>query len=175
MSECLKTNNTFNLLHTTYLLLGTNLGNRVNQLLQAEVLISQHCGTIAQTSSIYETAAWGLQNQPNFLNKVIKVKTKLTASELLTTILQIEESMGRKRTIKMGPRVIDIDILFMQNFNHISTPNLTIPHPAIAQRRFVLTPLVELIPEYIHPTLKKTMQQLLQQCPDQLSVKKFLL
>lgn len=158
----------------THLLLGTNLGNRVNNLKQAETLIIQQCGTIIISSSIYETAAWGITEQPNFLNKIIEITTPLSAQTLLKTTLQIEESMGRKRTIKMGPRIIDIDILFMQNFNNITSPTLKIPHPAIAERRFVLIPLVELMPNYIHPILQKSMNQLLQECTDDLSVKKFL-
>ncbi len=158
----------------TYLLLGTNLGDRLSNLKQAENLIYQQCGSILKSSSIYETAAWGLQDQPNFLNKVIEIKTQLPAPNLLKTILQIEESLGRKRTVKMGPRVIDIDILFMENFNHITSPQLTIPHPAIAQRKFVLIPLNELMPNYIHPSLNKSISQLLQICADTLSVKKFL-
>lgn len=161
-------------LFKTHLLLGTNLGDRISNLTKAESSINKNCGTIVQSSSIYETAAWGFINQPNFLNKIIEINTTLNATALLSSILDIEEQLGRKRTIKMGPRVIDIDILFMENFNSTSTPNLTIPHPAIAQRRFVLIPLVELMPNYIHPTIKKTMQQLLQECTDELSVKKFL-
>lgn len=157
-----------------YLLLGSNLGDRLNNLTQAEELIYKQCGSLMKSSSIYETAAWGLEKQPSFLNKVIQIKTNLTALDLLEAILHIEALLGRKRTVKMGPRVIDIDILFMENFNHITSSQLTIPHPAIAQRRFVLIPLNELMPDFIHPILNKSIAQLLELCTDTLSVKKFL-
>ena len=122
-------------------------------------------------SGLYSTAAWGNTSQPDFLNQVIEVATSLDAAETLQTILAIEKIMGRTRTVKNAPRVIDIDILFFNN-EIITQSDLTIPHPEIQNRRFVLTPLYEIAPQMIHPLLNKTIHELLLQCPDQLAVKK---
>jgi 2-amino-4-hydroxy-6-hydroxymethyldihydropteridine diphosphokinase len=102
---------------------------------------------------------------------VIEVATPLDAAETLEIILSIEKNMGRIRTIKNAPRIIDIDILFFNN-EIINQSDLIVPHPEIQNRRFVLTPLYEIAPQMIHPVLNKTIEQLLSQCPDQLAVKK---
>jgi 2-amino-4-hydroxy-6-hydroxymethyldihydropteridine diphosphokinase len=150
-------------------LIGGNLGERVYNLHQCCFLIEEAIGVIIKKSLVYETAAWGIIEQPAFLNQVLFVSTSLSAPDLLKTILQIEERMGRKRLIKMGPRIIDIDILFY-NDKIISSANLQIPHPEIANRRFVLEPLSEIASSLVHPLLKKTIADLLRSCADKLKV-----
>jgi len=155
-----------------YLLIGGNLGNRDAHLVKAKGLIEKECGKILQLSSIYETAAWGITEQPDFLNQVVLINTALTADLLLKQILEIEHEMGRFRTEKFGPRIIDIDILFYDK-ETIDKPHLHIPHPQIQNRRFALAPLAEIAPDFIHPVLKKNMEDLLKECPDKLTVKKY--
>jgi 2-amino-4-hydroxy-6-hydroxymethyldihydropteridine diphosphokinase len=158
-------------MHTIYLLLGSNMGNSQEQLLLAQKNIAVDIGNIKAASSLYSTAAWGNTDQADFLNQVLIVETNLPASKLLKSILSIEKNMGRVRTIKNAPRIIDIDILFFNN-DIIQAKKLIIPHPEIQNRRFVLTPLVELSPNFMHPTLKKTIHQLLIACKDPLNVQK---
>ncbi len=155
-----------------YLLLGSNMGDSRRQLDTAIRHIETAIGKVTRISSLYVTAAWGNTNQPDFLNQVIIVASALDAATAIKNILLIEEKMGRVRTVKNAPRIIDIDILF---FNHdiIQLPNLTVPHPEIQNRRFVLIPLNELSPQMKHPVLKKTIHQLLADCKDELDVKKF--
>ncbi len=158
-------------MNKTYLLLGSNIGDSIQQLLEAEKHIEKHIGNIERRSALYNTAAWGKTDQPDFVNQVILVKTSLTAFETMAIILHIEEQMGRVRTEKNAPRIIDIDILFFNN-DIIETNNLVIPHPFIQQRMFVLVPMSELSPLFIHPVLNKTMSQLIEECPDKLGVNK---
>ncbi|MEO6356337.1 MAG: 2-amino-4-hydroxy-6-hydroxymethyldihydropteridine diphosphokinase [Ferruginibacter sp.] len=159
-------------MNKTYLLLGSNMGNSRLQLLKAIKNINQQIGKVTRQSNLYATAAWGNTNQPNFLNQVIVVETKLSAAATIDTILTIEEKMGRIRTTKNAPRIIDIDILFF-NKEIISEKKLTVPHPQIQNRRFVLIPLNELSPGFKHPVSHKTVHRLLQDCTDVLDVKKF--
>lgn len=158
-------------MNNVYLLTGGNLGDRLQNLQQACEQVEKQVGTVLQKSSIYETAAWGFTNQPSFLNQVLFISTTLTAENLLQALLTIEQSQGRKRLQKMGPRIIDLDILFYNN-EIISAQDLIVPHPQIANRRFVLTPLNEIAANFIHPVLQKTIHQLLEDCPDQLEVKR---
>ena len=155
-----------------YLLLGSNQQNPQKQLQLAQKLIAKKIGPIKRKSAIYQTAAWGNTNQPDFLNQVIIVETKLPAQQTMQIILQIEKKMGRLRTVKNAPRIIDIDILFF-NKEIINEKKLTVPHPQLQNRRFVLVPLNELSPNLKHPAIKKTMHQLFIHCPDKLNVKKF--
>jgi 2-amino-4-hydroxy-6-hydroxymethyldihydropteridine diphosphokinase len=148
------------------------MGNSKEMLSKATSFIKKQIGVIIRQSGLYSTAAWGNITQPDFLNQVIIVETKLSAQQTMQTILSIEKKMGRIRTIKNAPRIIDIDILFF-NKEIIEAAQLSVPHPQIQNRRFVLVPLNQLSPNLKHPALKKTVNQLLIHCPDKLNVKKF--
>jgi len=157
--------------HTAYILLGSNQGQRRTYLKRATTAISHQCGTVVRSSSLYETAAWGKTDQPAFLNQVLQIATRLSPAELMQTLLTIEQDLGRRRSEKMGPRTIDLDILFYDQLV-CHTPSLTLPHPLLQERRFVLTPLAEIAPAKIHPVYRKTIRTLLLQCSDPLPVKK---
>lgn len=131
--------------------------------------IQLYCGSIVNESSIYETAAWGNTKQASFLNKVISIRTKLPPDDLMKKLLEIELNLGRVRIEKYGPRTIDLDILFYDALIYHSAI-VTLPHPAIQDRKFVLIPLAELSPGKIHPVYKKTINTLLKECADQLAV-----
>lgn len=154
-----------------YLLLGSNMGNSRQQLGKAITHINKKIGKVVRKSKLYQTAAWGKTDQPDFLNQVVIVESGRDAVNCITIILQIEAEMGRIRSEKNAPRIIDIDILYF-NKEVIDLPQLQVPHPAIQLRRFVLTPLNELSPNFIHPVLHKTNHRLLHICPDKLDVKK---
>jgi 2-amino-4-hydroxy-6-hydroxymethyldihydropteridine diphosphokinase len=154
-----------------YILLGSNQGNTKQNLLLANNLIEKNIGVITIISSLYETAAWGNTQQSAFLNQVILVRTKLLPKELLHQLLAIETQMGRIRTTKWEPRIIDLDILFYDN-EVIEEVDLVIPHPFIQQRRFTLVPLLEIASNFMHPVLHKTMEELLAMCEDNLNVEK---
>lgn len=154
--------------NSAHLLLGTNLGNKFENLDKAKNLLQERVGFVQKESSIYETEAWGNTNQPSFLNKVVLIETSINPVDLLVKILKIEEDLGRIRFEKWGERIIDIDILYYNSIV-ITEDDLVIPHPEIENRRFTLEPLVEISPEFIHPTLKSTNQELLNQCPDTLA------
>ena len=157
-------------MNTAYLLIGGNLGERSNTLERARQLISGEVGKIVAASSLYETASWGIKEQPDFLNQVLQVKTKLSARRIMDTILSIENKMGRIRTEKNASRIIDIDILFF-NDDIIDEPGIIIPHPEIQNRKFALVPLHEIAPGLIHPRLQQTIRQLLSTSPDALEVR----
>jgi 2-amino-4-hydroxy-6-hydroxymethyldihydropteridine diphosphokinase len=159
-------------MNAAYLLIGGNTGDRLQYLQSAVEAIGKQCGKIKKKSSIYETAAWGNQNQNSFLNLALEVSTGLSAYELLDCILQIEESMGRIRKEKYGPRIIDIDILLF-NEEIIDARNLKVPHPELPNRRFALQCLREIAPNKKHPVLHKTIAQILKECRDPLRVDKF--
>jgi 2-amino-4-hydroxy-6-hydroxymethyldihydropteridine diphosphokinase len=158
-------------MNKAYLLTGGNEGDKLGCLAQAKNDIEKEAGKILTQSALYETAAWGKTDQPSFLNQVLYIETLLDASALMIKLLQVEEKMGRKRLEKYGPRIIDIDILFF-NSAIINEKDLIIPHPQIQNRRFVLEPMNELSPEFMHPVLHKTIHQLLMACEDKLDVKK---
>jgi 2-amino-4-hydroxy-6-hydroxymethyldihydropteridine diphosphokinase len=158
-------------MNKVFLLIGGNMGDRLQNLHQAIALISAACGPVIQQSAVYETAAWGKTDQAAFLNQALLLATSLTPQELITTLLSVEEKMGRRRMEKNGPRVIDIDIIFYNDLV-MHEPNLTIPHPQLQNRRFVLVPLAEIAPTFIHPVLHKTIEELLAECEDRLAVEK---
>ena len=156
---------------TAHLLIGGNLGDRKENLLTAISLINEQCGSLTRSSSVYETEAWGKTDQPSFLNQALEISTTLNARQLMRKILKIEKEMGRIRKEKLGPRIIDIDILLYENEIH-DLRFLKIPHPEMQNRRFVLVPLAEIDPTLQHPVLKKTIAELLEECPDNLEVTK---
>jgi 2-amino-4-hydroxy-6-hydroxymethyldihydropteridine diphosphokinase len=156
-------------MNNSVLLLGSNMGNRLQLINQAKKKIAEQIGDIILNSAIYETAAWGKTEQNSFYNCVCSVQTLLTPEQLLHTILNIESELGRKRTKKWAPRFIDIDILYY-NTLVFETEELTIPHPLLHFRKFTLIPLVEILPNYIHPKLNCSNANLLAQCSDNLSV-----
>lgn len=156
-------------LKQVFLSTGTNLGDRRANLAIAKLLIIKQIGTVVKTSHVYETAAWGLQEQPSFLNQVLEVYTPLPPEAVLEQIQQIEQQMGRERRVKWGERIIDIDILFYEQAI-IHTETLQVPHPFLHKRNFVLVPLQEIAPDFQHPVLKLSISQLLQFSEDILVV-----
>ena len=150
----------------TYLIIGSNLGDKVNYLKKAILCLSQETGSILRLSSIYESAPWGFDDNNVFLNQIIELNTSLSPLELLIAIHNIENALGRVRgNIQYSSRTIDIDILFYENIV-FNSDTLTIPHLQIEFRRFVLVPMNELSPEFIHPSLKLTIFELLENCLD---------
>lgn len=156
-------------MNKVFFITGGNIGNRKKNMETAAALIEKNIGKIIQSSKIYETDAWGITDQPTFYNQVLIVESKFFAHEVIQKILKIEEEMGRVRTIKNAARIIDIDVLFF-NDETVNEQNLIIPHQEIANRRFVLIPLNELVPEMVHPVLKKSVRELLSLCKDPLKV-----
>lgn len=150
--------------------LGGNEGDVLYTFSKALEALNTEVGNVKLLSSVYETAAWGNEDQPNFLNQVLLLKTSIGATEVLARCMDIEKRLGRKREgEKWGRRVIDIDVLFYGD-ETIDTIQLKVPHPFIQQRNFILTPLIEIIPNFIHSTLGKTMVELQKECKDELSV-----
>ncbi len=157
-------------LTTTYLLLGSNSGDRKMMLSTAARLIGLQIGKVTALSKLYETQPWGKADQPDFLNQAVEVQTMHTPAEVLRRILAIEVEMGRLRTgPQWGPRAIDIDILLFGEAK-VNQPDLVIPHPRLHERNFALIPLMELAPELVHPVLNTTIEDLYFSSPDMLDV-----
>jgi 2-amino-4-hydroxy-6-hydroxymethyldihydropteridine diphosphokinase len=142
-----------------YLALGTNLGDRAGNLRAAMAALPPHV-TVTKKSPVYETQPWGMADQPAFLNMVLRGKTQLAPMELLKYLKDLETRLGRRPSIRYGPRIIDIDMLFYDDVI-LKTPKLTIPHPDLHERAFVLVPLADLAPGLVHPVIGKTIRQLL--------------
>ncbi|MNQ86590.1 Bifunctional folate synthesis protein [compost metagenome] len=157
---------------TAYLLLGGNLGNREANLQLAVALLNEKVGEVVSVSGLYETAAWGKTDQPAFLNQAVALRTSLTALEVLTQALAIEQDLGRVRKDKWGERLIDIDLILFGD-EIIDIPDkLQVPHPHMQNRRFVMEPLAEIAPEVVHPILGQTMLSISKHINDPLTVKR---
>jgi 2-amino-4-hydroxy-6-hydroxymethyldihydropteridine diphosphokinase len=154
-----------------YLSLGSNIGEREEHLRDAIKRLGE-AGRVVAVSSLYETEPVELTGQQWFLNCAVALETELTSTQLMAAILRIEQEMGRRRTVPKGPRAIDIDVLLIGDVV-VNSAELTIPHSAMAQRRFVLEPLAEIADELRHPILKKTVRELLEELPAGQTVKKF--
>ncbi len=148
-----------------YLLLGANLGDRIQTLCRATDLIADRVGVVMRQSSLYETAPWGHIDQPAYLNQVLAVRTMLKPEAVLIQTQLIEQELGRVRHEKWGARIIDVDILYYNDLVRQSQM-LTIPHPYLHQRRFTLVPLAEIAPDFVHPVFQKTTVTLLAECQD---------
>ena len=153
----------------TYLLTGANLGDRLATLEGAQRLIAERIGTVVRVSHFYETVAWGVDDQPDYLNQALAVETGLSPEKLLAEIHVIEAALGRVRRSKWESRPIDIDILFFGD-KILETKDLTLPHPQLYRRNFALIPLMEIAPELIHPVFQKTVEELYWDCEDELDV-----
>lgn len=150
----------------SYLLLGSNIGNKIANLNSAVAQLLEARVIIKQISPIYQTKAWGNVNQDDFYNVVVKIETALEATALLNLLLAIELKIGRVRGEEQWlPRIIDMDILYF-NDEIIKLPQLVVPHPYLSQRRFTLIPLNDIAPHYKHPQLNLTNKELLQKCTD---------
>lgn len=156
-------------MNKVFLLLGANLGDPVAQLAKALEEIESRVGKLEACSSLYESAAWGVTDQPAFLNQIAVVSTPLSPLDVLDNIQAIEHNLGRIRLSKWGARVIDIDMLYF-NDECIQHERLIVPHPHLPDRRFVLIPLLEIAPQFIHPKLGITTKDLLAHCRDNLDV-----
>jgi len=154
-----------------YLIVGGNQGNILDTFRKVKIELKQQIGEIISESCIYRTAAWGDDKQSDYLNQVLSISSKLSADEVLNYCMEIEVLNGRVRNPEnqWAPRTIDIDILYYGN-EIINTIQLTLPHPRLHQRNFVLVPLVEIAAEWIHPIFQKSNAQLLAECVDQLEV-----
>jgi 2-amino-4-hydroxy-6-hydroxymethyldihydropteridine diphosphokinase len=145
-----------------YISIGSNLGNRQKNCLRAIEFLEKRGIIVKKKSSMYETKPWGVKDQPQFINMALEVETELEPHELLRTLKDIEKEVGRGATFKWGPRIIDLDILLFNDL-FLREDNLQIPHPLMHERDFVLKPLCEIAPERIHPLLKVSICDLLQE------------
>ena len=152
------------------ILLGSNKGDLSQNLERALSMIAETTGTIRKTSLVYETEPWGRNDQPYYYNQVVEIYTSMDARTLMLMLLEIEKKMGRERTEKWAPRLIDLDILYFNN-EIINELELKIPHPHLHERMFTMVPLSELFPEMIHPLLKLKNKELLAALKDTLRVK----
>ena len=155
--------------HIIYLSAGSNIGDRKAHLVTAQHKLNNQIGKVIRQSNIYETEAWGNENQRGFFNQVLCLETDLAPQDVLSKINTIEQEMGRVREDKWAARTIDIDILFYDYLIY-KGENLTIPHPHLQDRNFILVPFLEIAPEYLHPKLNQTIRELYFSCSDRLKV-----
>jgi 2-amino-4-hydroxy-6-hydroxymethyldihydropteridine diphosphokinase len=151
--------------------LGSNLGDRAAHLARARAELETRGLSLRSCSSLYESEPVGFQNQPWFINQVVEIESPLAPRTLLLLLQEIERDMGRQTTVRNGPRIIDLDILLAEDAV-IRTNELTIPHPRLAERNFVLVPLAEIAPGAVHPVLGKTIRELLRASKDRARVRK---
>ena len=144
--------------HIVYLALGSNLGDRLANLKQAIAALTPQINVKAK-SQVYETPPWGFEDQPKFLNQVVKAKTYLEPEQLLKHLKRLELTLGRKESVPNGPRLIDMDILFYDDLV-LNTPALVIPHPRLHERGFVLLPLMDIAPDLVHPVSKQSVREM---------------
>ena len=159
-------------METVFLSLGSNIGDRAENIARAVVALAEHGVHVTRQSSLYETEPVDFLDQEWFLNGVIEAQTDLAPRDLMAVLLAVERSLGRERTLSKGPRIIDIDILLFGDAE-MKEPQLEIPHPRMTARRFVLVPFAEIAPETRHPVLQKSIAALLQETPDQSEVRIF--
>jgi len=157
-----------------FLLLGGNLGNKEEIFRTARRRLGEELGAIVQTSSVYETEPWGFESEDLFWNQVLVIETGLTPEEVLVHTKAIELELGRiRKAARYSSRLIDIDLLFYDELV-LHEPNLELPHPRMIDRRFVLEPLAEVAAEFIHPVFKQNIISLLEECSDELQVKRLI-
>jgi len=159
-------------MNTAILLSGSNMGDRLQNLMTAKQLLPEAGCMLNRESSVYVTEPWGNKEQDPFLNQVWSIATQKDPHDLLISLLAIENTMGRRRNVKWEPRVIDIDILLFNDMV-VQSEDLVIPHPHLHERKFALMPLAEIFPQWVHPVLHKTMISLLGEVDDPLTVTKF--
>ena len=152
--------------------LGGNLGDRKTLLLRARQRIDECVGSVLQTAPFYETAAWGVTDQPDYLNTVVEIESDLPPESILRKLLAIETELGRERAERWGSRTVDLDLLF-DNDRILTTDFLTLPHPRLHLRNFVLRPMCDLAPDFVHPILQRSVQELLTDSPDTSPVRPF--
>lgn len=158
--------------HIAFIGSGSNLGKRDQQLLEARQWIDREVGRVIGESSVYQTSPWGGIDQPDYLNQVWQIQTNLNPFQLMATLLELEKRANRERTQRWGARTLDLDLLFYDDYR-IRTDFLTLPHPRIQDRNFVLVPLAEIAPDWRHPVLKQTVSYLAAHSPDEENVQVF--
>ena len=159
-------------MHNVFLGIGGNIGNKSKNFKDVITIIKKDLGEVVLSSSVYETQPWGFEAEENFWNQVLLIETSFSPENLLQKIAEIEKKYDRTRENgKYSSRQMDIDILYFDDF-FINTENLVIPHPHIPERLFVLVPLVEIAPDFVHPVLKLSNNQLLEKCDNKLDIKK---
>lgn len=155
--------------HTAFIGSGSNLGQREQQLRQALQWIREEIGEVVKESAIYQTSPWGGIDQPDYLNQVWQIRTELDPFQLMSALLKLEKRARRERIMRWGARTLDLDLLFYDDYR-IRTDFLTLPHPRMLDRNFVLVPLAEIAPDWQHPVLKRSVRYLLEHSPDEEAV-----